>query len=242
MAHRASGVPVARRSFVPAIAAIPAWLAAVANATAAPVGSPAIANELELVVVTAPRMTAPLLVVTDPKQPRQPLPAHDGADYLKAIPGFSVIRKGGTDGDPVFRGMAASRVNMLIDGRTGARRLRHAHGSADGLCLPGGLRSRRGRSRDRRPCCMARATPPRACRSSATSSASQRAPLRTAACWAAASAAPTWWATCDSGTPDVYGQLTGTRAESDDYTDGNGNEVHSRYQRWSTQRGARLDA
>jgi len=27
-----------------------------------------------------------------------------------------VIRKGGTDGDPVFRGMAASRVNVLVDG------------------------------------------------------------------------------------------------------------------------------
>ena len=38
-------------------------------------------------------------------------------DYPKATPGFSVIRKGGTDGDPVFRGMAASRVNLLIDGQ-----------------------------------------------------------------------------------------------------------------------------
>ena len=27
-----------------------------------------------------------------------------------------MIRKGGTDGDPVFRGMAASRVNILLDG------------------------------------------------------------------------------------------------------------------------------
>jgi hypothetical protein len=49
-------------------------------------------------------------VLTDPSKPRQPLPAHDGADYLKTIPGFSVIRKGGTDGDAVFRGMAGSRV------------------------------------------------------------------------------------------------------------------------------------
>src|SRR5690554_5887322 len=31
-------------------------------------------------------------------------------------PGFSVIRKGGTDGDPVFRGMAASRLSILLDG------------------------------------------------------------------------------------------------------------------------------
>src|SRR5512135_2151403 len=71
---------------------------------------------LDEIVVTASRMHAPLTVITDPKAPRQPLPAHDGADYLKTIPGFSVIRKGGTDGDPVFRGMAASRVNILLDG------------------------------------------------------------------------------------------------------------------------------
>jgi len=74
------------------------------------------AQTLDEIVVTASRMHAPLLVVTDPKAPRQPLPAHDGADYLKTIPGFAVIRKGGTDGDPVFRGMAASRVNVLLDG------------------------------------------------------------------------------------------------------------------------------
>jgi iron complex outermembrane receptor protein len=35
------------------------------------------------------------------------------------------------------------------------------------------------------------------------------------------------------GTPSVYGELTGTRAESDDYEDGAGETVHSRYERWS---------
>ena len=35
---------------------------------------------LDNVVVTAPRMDEPLKVVTDPKAPRQPVPAHDGAD------------------------------------------------------------------------------------------------------------------------------------------------------------------
>ena len=73
-------------------------------------------EELNEVVVTAARMQAPLLVETDARAPRQPVPAHDGADDLKTVPGFSVIRKGGTDGDPVFRGMAASRVNVQIDG------------------------------------------------------------------------------------------------------------------------------
>ena len=57
------------------------------------------------VIVTAPQVSDPLTVVTDPKSPRQPVPAHDGADYLKNIPGFSAVRKGGTDGDPVLRGL-----------------------------------------------------------------------------------------------------------------------------------------
>lgn len=67
------------------------------------------------VVVTAPQMEDPLTVVTDPKAPVQPVPAADGAAYLKNIPGFSVVRKGGTSGDPVFRGMSGSRVNILLD-------------------------------------------------------------------------------------------------------------------------------
>ncbi|MEZ5492296.1 MAG: TonB-dependent copper receptor [Gammaproteobacteria bacterium] len=75
-----------------------------------------VARTLEEMVVTGVRMDSPLNIVTDPKTPRQPLPAHDGADYLKTIPGFSVIRKGGGGGDPVLRGMAGSRLSLLMDG------------------------------------------------------------------------------------------------------------------------------
>lgn len=64
-------------------------------------------------IVTAPAMTDPLIVETDPKAPRQPVPASDGASFLKNIPGFSVTRKGGTDGDPTFRGLGGSRLNIL---------------------------------------------------------------------------------------------------------------------------------
>jgi iron complex outermembrane receptor protein len=71
---------------------------------------------LQEVVITSVRVRDPLLVIADAKAPRQPMPAHDGADYLKTVPGFSVIRKGGADGDPVFRGMAASRVAVQVDG------------------------------------------------------------------------------------------------------------------------------
>jgi iron complex outermembrane receptor protein len=67
------------------------------------------------VVVTAAPMTTPTTIELDPKVPRQPLPAHDGADFLKSVPGFSVMRKAGTDGEPNFRGMGGSRVNILAD-------------------------------------------------------------------------------------------------------------------------------
>ncbi len=40
-----------------------------------------------VMVVTAPA-SSPLEVVTSPKRPRQPVPASDGSDYLKTIPGF----------------------------------------------------------------------------------------------------------------------------------------------------------
>lgn len=70
---------------------------------------------LSTVVVTGVMPQSPLTFVTDPKLPRQPVPASDGADYLKTIPGFSAIRNGGTNGDPVLRGMFGSRLNILTN-------------------------------------------------------------------------------------------------------------------------------
>ena len=98
------------------VAAVP-LLAAEAEPQKKPIPPKAAKAEPSAVVeVTAPLPTEPLVTILDPKAPRQPLPAHDGAEYLKTIPGFSVIRKGGTDGDPVLRGMAGSRLNILLDG------------------------------------------------------------------------------------------------------------------------------
>ncbi len=71
---------------------------------------------LREVVVTAVHDHAPVQVVADPKQPRQPMPASDAADYLKSIPGFSAIRSGGSNGDPVFRGQFGSRLPLLTNG------------------------------------------------------------------------------------------------------------------------------
>ena len=209
---------------------MPALLLVSANAMAAPAAS---VNPLEEVIVTAPRMTAPLLVVTDPKQPRQPLPAHDGADYLKAIPGFSVIRKGGTDGDPVFRGMAASRVNVLIDGQQvlGGCGMRMDPPTA--YVFP--------EAYDRIVVIKGPQTVLQGPGNSAATVSFERSLERFSETGGdvSGSALGGSFGRTDLvgdlrvGTPDVYGQLTGTRAESDDYADGNGEDVHSRYLRWS---------
>lgn len=71
------------------------------------------ARTLDTLVVTASAPSSPLHWVTDPRLPRQPVPASDGADYLKTVPGFSAIRNGGTNGDPVLRGMFGSRLNIV---------------------------------------------------------------------------------------------------------------------------------
>ncbi|WP_085707482.1 TonB-dependent copper receptor [Pseudomonas sp. B35(2017)] len=73
-------------------------------------------EELSPTVITALAPSSPLTVVTNPKDPRQPVPASDGGDYLKTIPGFALVRNGGTNGDPVLRGMFGSRLNILTNG------------------------------------------------------------------------------------------------------------------------------
>lgn len=186
-----------------------------------------------VVEVAAPLPQEPLVTVTDPKAPRQPVPAHDGAEYLRTIPGFAVIRKGGTDGDPVLRGMAGSRLNLLLDGEQvlggcGARmdpptayvfpesfdRITVIKGPQTVLYGPG---------------------------NSAGTVLFERTSARLAR--------PGWrgiasllggsWGRNDEvldatgGTPEVYVRGVGTRSHMGDYADGNGNAVHSRYTRWS---------
>jgi iron complex outermembrane receptor protein len=206
------------------------------NVLAAPADDPTdrkVLTLLDEVVVTAPRMQLPLMVVTDPKQPRQPLPAHDGADYLKAIPGFSVIRKGGTDGDPVFRGMAASRVNISIDGQQvlGGCGMRMDPPTA--YVYP--------EAYDRIVVIKGPQTVLEGPGNSAAAVRFERsaAPLEANGFSSTASALAGSFGRMDvvgdvrGGSPRYYGQLTATRAESDDYTDGDGDKVHSRYRRWN---------
>ena len=73
-------------------------------------------EQLSPIVVTGVAPESPLQFSTNPKLPRLPLPASDGTDYLKTIPGFAAIRNGGSNGDPVLRGMFGSRLNVLTNG------------------------------------------------------------------------------------------------------------------------------
>lgn len=192
------------------------------------------AAELSAVVVTATPETAPLTVVTDPKAPRQPVPASDGADLLKSIPGFSTIRKGGSNGDPMLRGMAGSRLNILVDG---------------GMIAGG---------------CPSRMDPPTAYIAPELFDRVTVIKGPQSVLWGAGSSAGTvlferdaerradtgWsldgsllggsWGRADQavdlrgGSPDVYASVTANHTRSDDYEDGNGDRVHSQWKRWNT--------
>lgn len=75
------------------------------------------APPLVKVVVTAAPLTQPAAVLRlDPRQAIQPLPASDGAAYLKTIMGFNGIQSGGTNSDVTFRGMFGSRIKVLVNG------------------------------------------------------------------------------------------------------------------------------
>ncbi len=187
---------------------------------------------LDEVVVTAPQSTEPLTVQTNPKKPRQPVPAHDGADYLKMIPGFSVIRKGGTDGDPVFRGMAGSRLNILLDGE---QILGGCGGRMDpptAYVFPA--------SYDRITLLKGPQTVLYGPGNSAGTVLFERSTKHEAAGVKANGSVMLGsfgrndeMAEARAGTDNAYLRADATRSHADDYKDGSGNAVHSFYTRWS---------
>src|SRR5690554_3577514 len=99
-----------RRAIVAAVA-----LAGLGLAEAGAARAEEAVSSLETMVITGVGPQSALTFTTDPRLPRQPVPASDGTDYLKTIPGFSAIRNGGTNGDPVLRGMFGSRLNLLTN-------------------------------------------------------------------------------------------------------------------------------
>ena len=188
---------------------------------------------LDTLVVTAAAPTSPLQWVTDPRLPRQPVPASDGADYLKTVPGFSAIRNGGTNGDPVLRGMSGSRLNILSnDGNLiGACPSRMdnplsyiAPETYDRLTVIKGPQSVRwgagasaGTVRFERDVPRFDA-PGMQLQASALAGSNNRNDQMLDAAF---------------GSSPGYVRVSGNRSESDDYRDGNGDVVPSRWRKWN---------
>jgi iron complex outermembrane recepter protein len=188
---------------------------------------------LETMVVTASLMSDPYHISTNPRQPRLPLPAHDGGSYLKSIPGFSLSRKGGTSGDPELRGLGGSRLGILLDnaailGGCGGRMdpptayvFPEAYDRIEILKGPQSVRhgaSAAGVVRFERD----RPNPAEGRLSgyfAGTVGSFDRRDLTSEV---------------TMGGTHAYARVIGTWSEQDDFKDGDGNRIHSRYERWST--------
>ncbi|RQR66554.1 TonB-dependent copper receptor [Burkholderia sp. Bp9125] len=199
-------------------------------AAAAPAG---VAEMLPPVEVVASPLTTPLVVVTDPKKPRQPLPASDGADYLKTIPGFTSIRSGGTNGDPVLRGMFGSRLNILANGmptlgacpgRMDAPTSYIAPESYDKVTVVKGPQTvLYGPGASAGTVQFERVTP-----------RFDKPGMRFDGSVVGGSFGRNDQnLDVTAGTPDVYGRVTANHAHSDDYKDGNGRTVPSQWDKWN---------
>ncbi|UDJ82695.1 TonB-dependent copper receptor [Kosakonia oryzae] len=192
------------------------------------------AHELDelVMIVTAPA-TSPLEVITSPKTLRQPVPASDGADYLKTIPGFSQIRNGGTNGDPVFRGMFGSRLRMLTNSgeMLGACAARMDAPSSyispenfDLLTLIKGPETVLWGAGNSAGTLRLDREPPRFDKPGIQGTASLLAGSNNR-----------WDQNADIslGSEEGYLRLTGNNARAEDYKDGNGNRVPSKWDKWN---------
>jgi iron complex outermembrane receptor protein len=191
--------------------------------------------DLDPFVVTSSVGTEPVVIHFDAKAAIQPIPAQDGADFLRHVPGFNVIRKGGSDGDLVLRGQAGSRINVLIDGQ----------------CLLGGCGKRMDpptayvfpAAYDRVVVIKGPQTVINGPGNAAGVVKFERNDLRYSKPSFGCDLLSTLGSynrvdsALDVKMGDTFGyvNVTGTHGQSDDYSDGSGTPVHSNYKRWSAQ-------
>jgi len=188
---------------------------------------------LQPVVVTAVAPQSPLLFTTDPKLPRQPVPASDGADYLRTIAGFGAVRNGGTNGDPVLRGMFGSRLNLLT-----------GDGAMVGAC-PARMDNPLSYVAPETYDVLAVIKGPQTVLWGPGASAGtvrferRTAPFETAGARLYGSALGGSWGRNDQvadialGAPAGHLRLVANRSEQDDYDDGDGRTVPSRWKKWN---------
>ena len=190
---------------------------------------------LAQIVVTARPSERPLTVAVDPRAPAQPIPAQDGAEALCGVTGFNIIRKGGTSGDPVFRGMAGSRLGLMLDGENILGGCGNRMDPPTAYVFPSAYDS------------ITVLKGPQSVLHGAGNSAGvvlfERTPHRFNATDARIAGALTLgsfgrndqFAEIRAGRPLGYIEVAATRTAADDYEDGAGRRVHSAYERWSTR-------
>lgn len=201
--------------------------------------SPVMLSPIQLspIVVTAQQgnQANGLIVETDAKQTVQPMPASDGAAYLNSIMGFNSVKNGGTNGDVTFRGMYGSRIKMLTDGtenlgacpnRMDAPTAYISPESFDKITVIKG------------PQTVQYATPG----SAATVLFEREAPTfdQDKPYLGAANIMLGSFGRIDHnveaalGNDKVYSRINANRSKSDDYQDGDGQTIHSNWERWSS--------
>ncbi|NNH00731.1 TonB-dependent copper receptor [Acinetobacter sp. ANC 5414] len=178
-----------------------------------------------------------LIVHADPKQPIQPIPASDGADYLQSIVGFSSVNSGaGTNGDVTFRGMFGSRIKILTDGTENLGACPSRMDSPTSYISP--------ESYDRISVIKGPQTVQYANTGSAATVIFERGPETELTAEknyrGQASVLLGSYGRLDQnvetaiGDETKYIRLNANRSESDDYQDGNGDTVPSAWERWNT--------
>ena len=177
-----------------------------------------------------------LIVRVDPKQPIQPIPASDGADYLQSIMGFSSVNSGaGTNGDVTFRGMFGSRIKILTDGTENLGACPSRMDSPTSYISP--------ESYDRISVIKGPQTVQYANTGSAATVLFERSPEKftkdnhyrgQASVLAGSFGRLDHNLETAIGDEHKYVRLNANRSVSDSYKDGNGNTVPSDWKRWST--------
>jgi iron complex outermembrane receptor protein len=191
--------------------------------------------KLPKVVVTADTGNKPLETTLDTKAAAQPIPAQDGADILKTVPGFSVSRKGGADGEAVLRGQAGSRLDLLLNGESALGGCPHRMDPPTAYIFPAAFDS------------VTILKGPQTVLYGPGNSAGvvlfERDIRRFESPGVKGDGSLTLGSfgrndqavTVRAGVPDYYVQASGNRSSSDDYSDGDGQQVHSHYKRSSEQ-------
>ncbi|WP_084441840.1 TonB-dependent copper receptor [Termitidicoccus mucosus] len=205
---------------------------ALAAAPARPLADSEPVTHIEPLVVTAPAVgDRPLQVTIDTQAAAQPIPAQDGADIIKSIPGVTISRKGGTGGEVILRGAAGSRLDILVDHESILGGCPNRMDPPTAYIFPGAYDN------------VTLLKGPQSVRYGPGNSAGvvlfKNDPVHLDAPSAALDASFVLGsfgrndqsAAVLAGTPQFYARIEGVRTESDDYEDGNGDKVHSRYKR-----------